>query len=201
MSMTNVIKENNFIIYMLNIDDFKDELDALDKFDWKEKEYIEHSFDPNIQPIDDPDAELEFIKKRSFGNQPTPGKLTNRNIFRCRKKDDKLDNIIQSILNKLEKHFKQRGIHLRGIYSYPPGGVCNWHTNSNGVGKRIYFTWAEEDNKSFFKYFDNETNQIITRYDKKGWFINEFEIPTKGLLWHYIGCDTYLKSIGFLIPI
>ncbi len=37
MSMTNVIKENNFIIYMLNIDDFKDELDALDKFDWKEK--------------------------------------------------------------------------------------------------------------------------------------------------------------------
>ena len=24
MSMTNVIKENNFIIYMLNIDDFKD---------------------------------------------------------------------------------------------------------------------------------------------------------------------------------
>lgn len=198
--MTNVIKENNFIIYMLNIDDFKDELDALDKFDWKEEEYIINSFDPNIQPIDDPDAELEFIKKRSFGDQQMPVKMSNRNIYGCHK-DDKLDNIIQPILNKLEKHFEQRGIQLRGIFSYPPGGVCNWHTNSNASGKRIYFTWAEEDNKSFFKYFDNETNQIITRYDKKGWFINEFDIPNKGLLWHYVGCGTYRKSVGFLIPI
>ena len=115
---------------MLNIDDFKDELDALDKFGWKEEKYIENSFDPNIQPIDDPDAELEFIKKRSFGDQQMPAKLSNRNTY-IYHKDDKLDNIIQSISNKLEKHFEQRGIHSRGIFSYPPGGVCNWHTNSN----------------------------------------------------------------------
>ena len=113
----------------------------------------------------------------------------------------KNSNMNKELLSyKLKKYYK-KPIQHRGTYSYQPGSRCGWHTNSNSPGKRIYFTWTEEDNKSFFKYLDNETDQIITKYDKKGWHINEFIIPKEGVFWHYVGSETCRKSIGFLISL
>ncbi len=199
MSMTNVIKENNFIIYMLNIGDFKDELDALDKIDWKEEKYIATSFVPSKQLTYDPDTELRRVKRLMFGDLATPSCLpnaSNRNHHTGYFARD----VITCIIDKLKKYYK-KPIQHRGTYSYHPGSRCGWHTNSNSPGKRIYFTWTEEDNKSFFKYLDNETDQIITKYDKKGWHINEFIIPKEGVFWHYVGSETCRKSIGFLISL
>ena len=109
------------------------------------------------------------------------------------------EDILVRIIDKLKKHYNKSFVEHRGTFMYQPGGRCGWHTNSNSPGKRIYFTWTEEDNKSFFKYLDNETDQIITKYDKKGWHINEFIIPKEGVFWHYVGSETCRKSIGFLI--
>tara|TARA_B100001769_G_scaffold195119_1_gene155540 strand:- start:17993 stop:19009 length:1017 start_codon:yes stop_codon:yes gene_type:complete len=85
-----------------------------------------------------------------------------------------------------------------GFYYYPPNGACGWHTNCKNPGKRVYLTYAEEGNKSFLRYYDNEKNEIITKYDKKGWNINEFHIEKNNNFWHCVGSNTNRISLGFV---
>mgnify|MGYP003657378585 CR=1 FL=1 len=82
---------------------------------------------------------------------------------------------------------------ISGVFWTPPNGYCGWHTNSNRLGERIYLVWAEEDNKSFFRWKDLDTGKIITKWEKKGWQINRFEPP----IWHCVGSYTNRISIGF----
>ena len=84
-----------------------------------------------------------------------------------------------------------------GLYYYPPGGACGWHTNSNNPGERYYLVWTKESGKSFFRYYDNEKDEIVTQYDKKGWALKKFKVCDKNLLWHCVGSDTTRISIGF----
>lgn len=87
-----------------------------------------------------------------------------------------------------------------GLYYYPMGGYCGWHTNSDSPGLRVYLTWAEEGGKSFFRYLDNETGKIVTKYDTKGWSINTFEATSGDKpLWHCVSSDTNRVSIGFTL--
>jgi len=85
-----------------------------------------------------------------------------------------------------------------GFYYYPPKGACGWHTNCRNPGKRVYLTYAEEENKSFFRYYDNEKKEIITKYDKKGWNINTFNIEVNNDYWHCVGSNTNRVSLGFV---
>ena len=180
----------------MDISKLRRELDLLDKLDWDSTEYRGRSYDPNRKV---PDEDLYETIKNSFGDVQTPSQLpekSNRTTYRR----EFLQGIEGNIIHKLSNFYKSSHIEVRGIYYYPPGAVCGWHTNSDFPGKRVYITWAEEDNKSFFRYFDKETKQIITKYDKKGWHINEFTIPRNGQLWHYIGSpESRRKSVGFLI--
>ena len=82
-----------------------------------------------------------------------------------------------------------------GVFHYPPGGFCGWHTNSNLQQERYYFVWAEEDNKSFFRYEDEKTGEIITKWEKKGWQLNKFKPPS----WHCIGSYTNRISFGYAV--
>ena len=84
-----------------------------------------------------------------------------------------------------------------GLFYYPPGGACGWHTNSNNPGERYYLVWTKDSGKSFFRYYDNENDEIVTQYDKKGWALKKFEVGDKKLLWHCVGSDTTRISIGF----
>tara|TARA_B100001769_G_scaffold195119_1_gene155543 strand:+ start:24486 stop:25544 length:1059 start_codon:yes stop_codon:yes gene_type:complete len=88
-----------------------------------------------------------------------------------------------------------------GFYYYPPNGACGWHTNANLVGKRVYLTYAEEENKSFFRYYDSEKDEIVTKYDKKGWNINSFNVENNNdggnCFWHCVGSNTNRISLGF----
>ena len=107
------------------------------------------------------------------------------------------ENIGDKILELYSNKYNY--INSRGIFVYPKNGYCEWHTNYNRPGKRIYLVWAKEDNKSYFRYFDREKNEIITKYEKKGWQINDFEIfeePDKQF-WHCVGSDTTRVSLGF----
>lgn len=177
----------------------QEELNMMDQLDWDDPKYIRDSFDPNKNLTYDPDQDFYDTEENSFGDLQTPSHLpdkSNRNHYT----KEFGETIVNRIIEKMRSHYGKRVEH-RGTYSYHPGGRCGWHTNSNAPGKRIYLTWAEEDNKSFFKYFDNEMKQIVTKYDKKGWHVNEFIISDEDLLWHYVGSETQRKSIGFLIKI
>ena len=120
----------------------------------------------------------------------------NDNRYTYKKKKIHLYKLIKKI-NEIEK--SDEGYYVpSGFYYYPPGGACGWHTNSNSIGKRIYLTYAKEENKSFFRYYDNNKEDIVTKYDKKGWTINKFNIDNeKNLFWHCVGSDTNRISIGF----
>ena len=84
---------------------------------------------------------------------------------------------------------------VSGRFLYLPNGYCGWHTNSNSLGERIYIVWAAEDNKSFFRYKDKETNKIITKWEKKGWQVNRFHPP----IWHCVGSYTNRISFGYRV--
>lgn len=89
-----------------------------------------------------------------------------------------------------------------GIFWYPSNGYCGWHTNSDTKSdkpNRLYLTWAQEDNKSFFRYQDNNTGEIKTNYDTKGWQIRNFKLSStkESLYWHCVGSQTNRVSIGF----
>ncbi len=84
-----------------------------------------------------------------------------------------------------------------GIFWYPPTGYCGWHTNSNNPGERIYVVWNEEDDKSFLRYKDFETGEIVTKWEKKGWSVNRFTIPKSYPFWHCIGSYTNRVAFGF----
>jgi hypothetical protein len=52
-----------------------------------------------------------------------------------------------------------------GYFWYPPGAYMAWHTNSGAPGWRLYVSYAEEPGKSFFRYRDPDTHEIITSVD------------------------------------
>jgi len=83
-----------------------------------------------------------------------------------------------------------------GFFWYPPDAFCGWHTNNNCEGERIYFAWAAEDNKSFFRYKDPETGEIVTDWDKKGWQHRKFMVSKDKPFWHCVGSKTNRISIG-----
>ena len=80
-----------------------------------------------------------------------------------------------------------------GLFWMPPNGYCGWHTNSNHLGERFYLVWVNEDNKSFFRYENPNTGEIVTKWEKKGWQLNRFHPPQ----WHCVASWTDRISIGF----
>jgi len=78
-------------------------------------------------------------------------------------------------------------------------GNGDQNTNYKSPGKRLYVTYASEDKKSFFRYRDPETKEIITDYDDKGITTRQFYVPKKSpYFWHCVGSDCTRVSFGYL---
>ena len=89
---------------------------------------------------------------------------------------------------------------VSGQFYYPPTGYMGWHTNCGDPCERFYITWASEDKKSFFRYYDYEKDEIITDYDDKGITVRRFHIPDRAPhLWHCVGSECDRLSIGFRV--
>ena len=85
----------------------------------------------------------------------------------------------------------------RGCFKYSPNGGMGWHTNNDAPGIRIYFTYTSEGNKSFFRYQDYDTKEIVTSWDTGGWQAREFNIDPERPLWHCVGTkDVTRYSVG-----
>ena len=88
----------------------------------------------------------------------------------------------------------------RGQFYYPPTGYMGWHTNCGAPGERFYITWASEDKKSFFRYYDYEKDEIITDYDDKGLTVRQFKVTeAEPYFWHCVGSECDRFSYGFLV--
>ncbi len=109
----------------------------------------------------------------------------------------KVDHIIS---RKVKAIFKGSDLTIQnsGLLFYPPGGYIGWHTNSRVPGWRLYINYVEEPGKSFFRYWDSEAKEIITRWDT-GYDFRLFKVDQKKLFWHAVYSDTYRYSIGYRI--
>ena len=105
------------------------------------------------------------------------------------KDETKLKQVAQALFPNSEL------ISISGRFHYAPKGYMGWHTNSNMEGWRVYASRAEEDKKSFFRYFKN--NRVHTEWESKGWNFRAFQVIKGQPYWHcvYTDCDRY--SFGF----
>ena len=90
---------------------------------------------------------------------------------------------------------------MQGDFYYPPGGFRGWHTNKfDKAGWRMYIVDVEEPGKSFFRFKDPESGEMVTHRDLAGQ-VNFFKIDPEHLLWHCIvSPETHRWSKGFAIP-
>ena len=87
-----------------------------------------------------------------------------------------------------------------GWFIYPPTGYMGWHTNYKKSCYRLYISYATEHQKSFFRYLNPETNEIITDYDDQGITIRKFFVPPKPpYFWHCVGSNCIRISLGYRI--
>lgn len=87
-----------------------------------------------------------------------------------------------------------------GHFWYPPNSYMGWHTNSRAPGWRIYINYAEEPGKSFFRYRDPRSGEIITLWDDM-WNMRVFRVTAENPLWHCVYSNTNRFSLGYLVKI
>lgn len=78
---------------------------------------------------------------------------------------------------------------------YNPMSYMKWHTNSNNVGYRHYYTFTTKE--AIFRWIDPTTGEIHDEIDNKGWTYRVFKISDKDLLWHTIWSEGVRFSFGF----
>ena len=113
-----------------------------------------------------------------------------------------LERIKSTVVDELTKILKDvypsMRVRLSGSFLYPDTGYMGWHTNHLDPCKRIYIVYAEEAQRSFFRY--EEDGKIITDFDDLGLTIREFNIPsTQPYFWHCVGSTCNRFSFGFRI--
>ena len=81
---------------------------------------------------------------------------------------------------------------------YTPQSVMDWHTNSDLVGKRIYYSYTKGN--AAFMYINNQGERVID-YDNMGdWTCREFDIKgADNPLWHTIWTEKERYAFGFLV--
>lgn len=100
---------------------------------------------------------------------------------------------IKEIITEL---FPDLFIVCSGWFYYPCTGFMGWHTNHDAPTDRIYVTYASEEKKSFFRYY--EDGKIVTDFDDKGITVRRFTARgTKPYFWHCVGSQCDRVSIGF----
>jgi hypothetical protein len=156
----------------------------------------ENKFYPSKYDLEQKLSEEELIRvKNDFGDLTKPSNLEdNWNAVKL-----KADVLVSLNLKKMLEDEFGLTRKFSGFFWYPPDAFCGWHTNNNCEGERIYLAWAAEENKSFFRYQDVDTGEIVTDWDKKGWQFRKFTVSREKPLWHCVGSKTNRISIGFRV--
>ena len=118
----------------------------------------------------------------------------NGNYYRLRATDIPFCNQVEKMLSIANNYSY---IRVTGFFYYPKNAYMGWHTNSNLKGNRTYLSWVDEDDKSFFRYLDVNTGEVVTKWEKKGWNENNFMVTDDNLYWHCVGSKCNRISLGF----
>jgi hypothetical protein len=100
---------------------------------------------------------------------------------------------------------KEADINSLGLSNHPVyykryknyNGFMGWHTNYDYPGDRWYFVYNTDDNSSFFRLIDPNTDKMITKWEPKGWCLNHFVVGDRNKpLWHCVHTNTHRISFG-----
>lgn len=132
-----------------------------------------------------------------FGASHIHGAVLDKEVTEKRKR---VDSLLSDKLFELFQGKNNISIKPSGHFWYPPGAYMGWHTNSRAPGWRIYINYAEDENKSFFRYQDQKTREIITLNDKE-WNIRIFKVTQDTPLWHCVYSQTNRFSLGYMLEV
>jgi len=106
----------------------------------------------------------------------------------------------KEIHNLMQSLFKDEILIPSGQWYYPYDGFSGWHTNCDNPVERIYVTYTQELNKSFFRYIDTLSGEMITDYDDAPITVRRFKCNDKEpYFWHCVGSLTNRLSYGFCV--
>ena len=92
---------------------------------------------------------------------------------------------------------KYESVTNSGMFWYPPTGFMGWHTNASSPCDRLYIVYSSTG-ESFFRYYDNETKEIVTDYDRAGLTWRLFPVTNEPPhFWHCVGSNCDRISCGF----
>lgn len=123
------------------------------------------------------------------------GSVIDQRLIELRQK---ADNAVKTRLIEVFGEEDPLTFECSGHFWYPRGGFMGWHTNLRKPGWRMYINYAEEENKSFLRYRDPDTQKIVTAWDKI-WNFRLFKITPLKPFWHAVYSDTNRFSLGYLI--
>ena len=76
-------------------------------------------------------------------------------------------------------------------------GFMGWHTNSDYPGDRWYFVYNTNDDSSFMRYINPNTEEMITEWEPKGWSLNHCMVGDYNKpLWHCVYTKNHRISFG-----
>ena len=131
----------------------------------------------------------------AFNSKNLEGSVLNDELLSMRRETDR---ILSGRIKKLFVDGQRLSVEDSGHFWYPPGGYMGWHTNVRTPGWRMYINYAEEPGKSFFRYRDPETGQIVTSWDEE-WNFRLFRIDRGKPFWHAVYSETNRFSLGYKI--
>tara|TARA_R110000796_G_scaffold41314_2_gene102261 strand:+ start:1320 stop:1862 length:543 start_codon:yes stop_codon:yes gene_type:complete len=79
---------------------------------------------------------------------------------------------------------------------YPSFSMMPWHTNSDNIGIRTYFTYTNKE--AIFRWRNPQTKEIITEKDEIGWTKRQFIVLNREpYLWHTVWSEGVRFAFGF----
>jgi hypothetical protein len=130
-----------------------------------------------------------------FNGSNIKDSIRSKDVLALRRRVD------EAVKEKVRRGFRapyELTVACSGHLWYPPGGYMGWHTNSGAPGWRMYLSYAEKPGKSFFRYRDPVTHDIVTSWDDR-WNIRLFEIRADIPLWHAVYSETHRFSVGYVL--
>lgn len=130
-----------------------------------------------------------------FNAKAIGGSVASADVVELRRRVDEL------VAAKVRETFdigKRWGVTCSGHFWYPPGGYMGWHTNAAAPDWRLYIAYAEEPDRSFFRYRDPKTSEIVTAMDR-GWSVRLFHANSDNPLWHAVYSETNRFSLGYRV--
>ena len=189
--MTEVIIRNKDLLKTLN--GFVDEYFAIEGYN-----DVKHRQHSSEKALNDPEyfcgeEYLEYMKSIGDKHSGFPEEHMAHPISSSVRNDP---TKFSGFRDKVKHDFAQElGAHTSALLNYyPPGGFVGWHTNWNASCYQLLFTWSRTGD-GYFKYYDPETDEIVTIQDVPGWqcrhyYFGRVDEPEHHC-WHaaYAGCD------------